>query len=1392
MAYLFGGASKRRNRKSKAVRGTGKRRAMAVESLEDRWYLSASPVDVTTFVPLNDDVAQVAARVVTQSVTGSQWYVSPTGTAQGDGSLTHPWDLKTALGDNTKSTSPNHAVQPGDTVWLLGGTYAGDVYSALTGTADKPIIVRNYDNQRATIDHPQGTGITVNGSYVWFWGLEITSSNTDRFSDQSGSWPSDIPYRDAVYVKDPTGVKFINSVVHEGGNGFALWSPGLDTEVSGSLIYYVGWYAPDRSHSHGFYTQNTSGTKRILDNIVFDNANHGMQIYGSSASYVDNFDVEGNVLFNNGELFGDLDGRNLLMGGGHSARNDRLVNNLLYRSADMAALSSSDLMLGFATGMQDSVVSGNYVVGPTYLSGSFSNVDISDNTFYGKMTSEAPVRDVKATYPDNTYLTSRPSGAQIFVNPNEYEAGRANVTIYNWELRDTVNVDLAGIGLNVGDRYELRNSQDFYNDVIVGTYTGAPITVPMTGHTMAQPVGLNAPDTTFPEFGSFVVTKSGSSTSSTGAPTLTAVGTLSGAWEDCAFTISYAALVAAANEADAEGDALSFRVEGVASGALTKDGTPVAAGSTLLGPGESLVWTPAADAHGTLNAFTLRAWDGQAASAAPVQVLVDVTAVNDAPTLSSIGAVSGATAGSPWTLGYSALAATANEADVDGDALCFRVATVTSGALTKNGTPVAAGSTTLGPGESLVWTPTAGTLGTVCAFTVTAWDGQTASPTPVAVDVAVTSASAPQVSLGGPVDGFRGVRGQVRQFELATSDASGAVTYRVDWGDGSAMQSLSFSSGEAALAGHVYAAAGHYTVAVTATDARGITSTSKLLAIDILASEQQATRLAVGGTTGNDTFKITQTGAAGTFTALLNNAALGPFASPLAGVDWFGQAGSDVGYVYGTAAADSIRVDAAGVAINGVPVAVSSVEKWYLYGRGGVDTLQGANQVNTWQFSSQNMGLLNGTVSYTEIENLTGGSGDDSFLMKNSKGVTGRIDGGAGGRNTLDYSSLTQTLTVDLQRGTAGLTGGIGNINGLRGSGSGLTLVALDTSNNWNLTGTRSGEINNGQIVFGNVGMLVGGGQGDVFRFTNSGTGFKSVDGAAGSDTLDHSAITSAVSVSLAAASTPKVSRFANIETLVSSNRTGSVLTATNAANDWTIDGANTGTVNGLRFSGFTDLTGGSARDVVHVLPGAGVTGRVNGASGDNTLDFSRFGTAGITVDLGNGTTNTGVGRITNFRIVIGSDGNDTLKTGSVGALVLGGGGNDSFLGAGGRDVFLGGGGSDVLKGGYGEDLLFGGLTGYYDEAGSKAINLDALEALLRQWGSSASYANRVSQLLTSTAAVRLNAATLIDDAAAADQLFGGLGTGSDSTQDWFLKTAADRSDVVGDLNAANEKLTLL
>ncbi|MEK7269320.1 MAG: tandem-95 repeat protein, partial [Planctomycetota bacterium] len=220
------------------------------------------------------------------------------------------------------------------------------------------------------------------------------------------------------------------------------------------------------------------------------------------------------------------------------------------------------------------------------------------------------------------------------------------------------------------------------------------------------------------------------------APTLTTIGTLGTATEDTDFNITYAMMASAANEADVDGDALSFRVEAVSSGTLTKGGVAVVPGTTLLSSGETLVWTPAANANGTLDAFTVKAWDGSLASATAVQVKVSVTAVNDAPVITE-GATTTVTMsedGSP-----TAFSLTLNATDADADTLTWSISSDAS-----DGSASASGT---GASKAISYAPDANFNGSD-SFVVQVSDGNGGTDT-ITVNVTVQSVNdAPVITEG--------------------------------------------------------------------------------------------------------------------------------------------------------------------------------------------------------------------------------------------------------------------------------------------------------------------------------------------------------------------------------------------------------------------------------------------------------------------------------------------------------------------------------------------------------------------------------------------------------------------------------------------------------------------
>ena len=51
---------------------------------------------------------------------------------------------------------------------------------------------------------------------------------------------------------------------------------------------------------------------------------------------------------------------------------------------------------------------------------------------------------------------------KVLVRPNKYEPGRANLCVYNWASQKAVDADLSAVGLKTGDRYAVRDVQNFF------------------------------------------------------------------------------------------------------------------------------------------------------------------------------------------------------------------------------------------------------------------------------------------------------------------------------------------------------------------------------------------------------------------------------------------------------------------------------------------------------------------------------------------------------------------------------------------------------------------------------------------------------------------------------------------------------------------------------------------------------------------------------------------------------------------------------------------------------------------------------------------------------------------------------------------------------------------
>jgi S-layer homology domain len=423
----------------------------------------------------------------------TDFYVAPNGSSSGNGSIGSPWDLQTALNQPS-------SVHPGDTIWLRGGTYSGvgHYVGNLNGTAANPIIVRQYAGERATIDGNYAGNLDtleIHGSYTWYWGFEIFNSDPTRYTSDG----NDPPRRGEGVEMLGLDNKMINMIVHDTSQGVLNGSGTNGAEIYGNLLYYNGYDSPDRGHGHGAYVQNDPGNvvKKVTDNIIFEQFGYGIHGYTTNTGLA-NLDIEGNTSFDNGGL-SQVSGwsTNILLGGLQVALNPIISNNFTYNQVHDGANNT-----GYSAGCTNPTISSNYLDSGTALKlVGCTGITMTSNTFYGSISGFT-----QSQFPNNTYYSSQPTGVKVFVRPNAYEAGRANITIFNWDHDPTVPVDLSGI-LSAGTYFEIRNVQNYFGDAVVsGTYDGSPVQIPMTGLSVASPVGAATPNPTGPAFNAFILT----------------------------------------------------------------------------------------------------------------------------------------------------------------------------------------------------------------------------------------------------------------------------------------------------------------------------------------------------------------------------------------------------------------------------------------------------------------------------------------------------------------------------------------------------------------------------------------------------------------------------------------------------------------------------------------------------------------------------------------------------------------------------------------------------------------------------------------------------------------------------------------------------------------------
>ncbi len=466
-----------------------------------------------------------------------------------------------------------------------------------------------------------------------------------------------------------------------------------------------------------------------------------------------------------------------------------------------------------------------------------------------------------------------------------------------------------------------------------------------------------------------------------------------------------------------------------------------------------------------------------------------------------------------------------------------------------------------------------------------------------------------------------------------------------------------------------------------------------------------------------------------------------------------------------------------------------------LIGGSGNDALTGNLLPNVLTGNAGN-DRLNGAFG---SDSLIGGLGDDTYVFSTATSAEADVvtEFSNQGSDTLSFLGLTTPVSLNLGFSSAqpvhvnrtlqlSSTVVIENLIG----GSGNDILTGNLLPNV-LTGNSGDDILNGAS---GSDSLIGGLGNDTYIFKTSTSAEADVVtefSNQGTDTLNFSGLTTAVSLNLGFASAQPVhanrtlqlsstSAFENLiggsgNDLLSGNTLANVLTG-NAGSDILIGASGSDSlIGGLGNDTYVFKTAISAEADV-------VTEFAN--QGTDTLRFSDLTTA-VSLNLGTSVVqNVHINRTlelsssASFENITGGLANDTLSGNSADNLLNGGSGadvlvgksgNDTLNGQAGRDILIGGLGLDTIDGGSADDILIAGRT-------TNDTNIAALDAFRAEWISGGTYADRIANLRSGVGSptVSLKAQiNVLNDAGEDDLLTGG------SETDWYFKAV---DDVITDL----------
>ena len=240
--------------------------------LHSRFGRSAALPAALAALAVAAPAVQAAPPAPLPESTGTAYYVSPSGSDSGSGSLSSPWK---SIG---KALS---AGRPGARILVRGGSYGGDVSSGADGASGQTMTLENYPGERPVLN----VKLTLKGaSYLRLRGLTFEGN-----SSTSGT---------AIRVDGSSNVEISNSEIknyRNGGSSQAILIGSATTtnlHVLRNRIHDTGIWD---QYDHGIYCKSSKAAY-IANNLFYNlNRGYGIQLYNGDGGA----GCDGSLIVNN-------------------------------------------------------------------------------------------------------------------------------------------------------------------------------------------------------------------------------------------------------------------------------------------------------------------------------------------------------------------------------------------------------------------------------------------------------------------------------------------------------------------------------------------------------------------------------------------------------------------------------------------------------------------------------------------------------------------------------------------------------------------------------------------------------------------------------------------------------------------------------------------------------------------------------------------------------------------------------------------------------------------------------------------------------------------------------------------------------------------------------------